>query len=61
MTKEELKLQLVNLFMEYGAVPQGYDFDLWSRERHEKCAKEFRWTDSFEDTVNRSVERMLLM
>lgn len=59
MKTEELREKLVELFIEYGVVPQGNDFQLWTREKHNIAKEAWSWDDSFEDSVRVSVNRML--
>ncbi len=61
MNKSELKEKLIELFLEYGAVPEGYDYSWWTRERHMECRSKFgseKW-GRFEDSVEKAVDNML--
>ena len=57
---DELKKELIAIFLKYGVVPQGYDFELWTKEQND--AYNLRWpskAEAFEDVVKRTVAGML--
>lgn len=59
MNKKELRDKLVDLFVEYGAVPQGYWFHMYTRDHHHGAKFVLDWEEAFKDIVEQSVDNML--
>lgn len=58
MTKVEMYNALYTIFDTAGQVPQGYDIDWWTKEKHEEARKKWDW-DSWEETLDKTIEYML--
>lgn len=57
---DNLKNELVELFLKYGVVPQGYDMELWTEAENETLNSNFpKYAQSFETVVIDSVNDML--
>jgi len=63
MTREEVIEKVTAIFVEYGEVPEGYDFEMWSKEDWFDCKTKWRdapeWQRSWEEVVRDSIENMV--
>lgn len=58
MTNEEFVEKLTALFIEFGAAPEGYDIELWTRKDHENAVAKHAWDQTFEDVCRKAAENL---